>query len=197
MKSLLVTVPGVLILSLSCTGLSQGTFQFQNLTQVYGVDAPVFDANGLRLEGPNYLAELYGGTTVSSLAPAIGEQSGTRVMAPFFTGIGVGYFQGPSVSIPGVIGGTMAWVQVRAWDARLGATYEQVSALGIGGYGQSILVHLTSGNPSTPTSPAPLIGLQSFSLLPVIPEPSTWALLALGGTALWRAWRRRRLQRRL
>jgi hypothetical protein len=84
-------------------------------------------------------------------------------------------------------------VQVRAWDARLAATYEEVVTLGIGGYGQSVLLHLTSGNLNVPTLPAPLVGLQSFSLLPVIPEPSTWALLALGGAGVClAAWRKRK-----
>lgn len=41
-----------------------------------------------------------------------------------------------------------------------------------------------------PRLPAPLIGLESFSLLPIIPEPSASALLALGGAVLW--WSRRR-----
>jgi hypothetical protein len=33
-----------------------------------------------------------------------------------------------------------------------------------------------------------LIGLQSFSLLPVVPEPGTWAL-ALLGLACFASWR--------
>ena len=80
-----------------------------------------------------------------------------------------------------------AWLQVRAWDAGLGATYEEVTALGIGGYGASPLFYAQGADPTAllPITSGPLIGLQSFSLLPVVPEPSTWALLALGGTVLW------------
>jgi hypothetical protein len=179
---------GVVVLSLfpSLTGLSQGTFLFQNVG--FGVDAPVFDAQGIPLAGPDYLAELYGGATPDSLAPAT-----PRTAVPFFTGIGAGYFQAPyAVIIVGVPGGDLAWVQVRAWDARLGASYEEAVVLGLGGYGESILLHLRSGNPIVPTSPSALLGLQPFSLRPVVPEPSTWGLLALGGAAVWLAvWRKR------
>jgi len=76
---------------------------------------------------------------------------------------------------------------VRAWDAQLGTTYEAVAGLAIGGYGESPLFYAQGGVPliTPPSLPGALIGLQSFSLRPVVPEPSTWALLALCGTALW------------
>jgi hypothetical protein len=92
-----------LSLLLSGSTLGQGTFLFQNLAGVV-VDAPIFDAQGIPLAGPDYLTELYGGPTVDSLAPAI-----PRTMVPFFTGIGAGYFQAPTaVIIAGVPGGDMA-----------------------------------------------------------------------------------------
>lgn len=65
--------------------------------------------------------------------------------------------------------------------------------VGIGGYGASPLFYAQGSSPFDVLGvPARLIGLQSFSLLPVVPEPSTWALLALGGTGLcWALWRQR------
>jgi len=89
------------------------------------------------------------------------------------------------IGIPTVPPLGYAWLEVRAWDTRLGATYEDVAALGMGGYGESPAFYAQGGDPisSLGTSPFPLIGLQSFSLRPV-PEPSTWALAVLGGLVL-------------
>jgi hypothetical protein len=96
------------------------------------------------------------------------------------TGAGAGYFvlQG-YVEVPGVSPGAPASVQVRAWDAGLGSSYEQVVALGIGGYGESILLHINSGG-TLQSLPAPLLGLQSFSLLAEVPEPNAVVLLLFG-----------------
>ena len=65
--------------------------------------------------------------------------------------------------IPAATPGGYAWLQVRAWDARLGATYEEVMALGIGGYGESPLFYAQGSNPfkTLPEAPAPFIGLGS------------------------------------
>ncbi len=74
----------------------------------------------------------------------------------------------------------------------MGGTYEEVAALGLGGYGESPLFYAQGGTPlGLPGPPGPLIGLESFSLRAVVPEPSTWALLALGGAFLGWATRRR------
>ena len=183
MKTSLKMVLIVLIVSYSCWSQGQGTFQFQNRNTAAGIDAPVFDAQGVRLSGNDYLADLYGGSNSNSLSATT-----PQTVAPFFTGIVAGYFQNLQTAlVPNVPGNTFVWLQVRAWDARLGATYEAVVALGQGGYGASPLFFALGGDPNgvPPTGPRPLIGLQSFSLLPVVPEPATWVLLALGGTALW------------
>jgi hypothetical protein len=168
--------------------VAQSTFRFENVNSAAGIDAPVFDAEGARLAGPNYAAELWGGVTSNSLSPTVSFFSGQRVILPFETGLAAGYFTTTSsMAVWAVSGGGFAWVQVRAWDARLGATYEEVLALGIGGYGESAQLNIRGGNPLgvPPTVSAALTGLQSFSLLPVVPEPSTWALLALGGAGGW------------
>jgi len=156
---------GVMVINLSVSGmaLGQSTFEFYNLVPTSGVDAPVFDAQGVPLAGTNYLAELYGGPAPDSLAPAI--HFGSRVRIPFFTGTDAGYFYGGDVAIPSVPPGFSAWLQVRAWDARWGATYEEVLTRGLGRYGESALFYAQGGGASPNGDlPGALIGLQSFRL---------------------------------
>lgn len=165
---------------------AQSTFRLENFNSFSGINAPVFDAEGARLSGANYAAELWGGIASNSLSPTSDFESGQRVIVPFATGVSAGYFTSTkSMTVFQAAGNGLAWVQVRAWDTRLGATYEEVSALGTGGYGESALLFARGGDPNgaPPTSPRPLIGLQSFSLRP-IPEPSIWQLSLLGLPAL-------------
>jgi hypothetical protein len=152
--------------------LGQGTFVFSNYIPSAGLDAPVLDANGDRLEGGNYMAMLDGAATEDSLQPVVPAVS-------FLSGSNAGYFGGGVRAVNGVLPGQGAWLQVRAWDARLGSTYEAVVALGSIGYGQSSLFYTQSGGigGGVPTLPAPLIGLQSFSL---VPEPNAVVLLLIG-----------------
>ena len=180
-------------LSITNSSLGQSTFGFVN--HIDGIlDAPVFDSNGNRLAGSDYVAMLYGGLTTTSLSRA---NWGIQVMPPvpftYRSDLGGGYFGLIGyVEIEGVPGGSTVWLQVRAWDSRLGATYEDVVALGIGGYGESNLFQKQGGGAGvTPSPPEPMIGLQSFSLLPVIPEPSSTALLLLGLPLLLRKCRRK------
>jgi hypothetical protein len=146
--------------------LAQATFTVQNYEPAYGVDAPVFDARGSPLEGSDYLAQLYGGVEPDKLSPTK-TKGGLSVIAPFRES---GYFVGRSVSIATVAPGLFAWLQVRAWDARLGATYEEVVTRSLGGYGESPLFRAQGGMPGQiPTPPGRLIGLQSFRLRPITP----------------------------
>jgi hypothetical protein len=153
------------------------------------VDAPVYDWAGNLLAGPQYRAELYGGASPDSLSPVVDYYDQTRAIVPFFR---PGYFFSTrgTLSVLDVPPFGWAWLQVKVWDTRLGATYEDAAARGLGGYGQSELFRAQGGAPNlpVPTDPAPLIGLQSFYLLQGIPEPPTWGLLLLGGILLW--WRR-------
>jgi hypothetical protein len=177
--------------SLTC---GQGYLDFFNLSPL-GVDAPVFDAQGNKLSGPNYLAMLYVGPTSTSLQPVFTEATSTLAIQPFVV---LGYIDPVNVKAPNVAGGSLVWVQMVAWDARLGSTYNEARQLGLGGYGESTLFQTTSGHlTGAGIYYAPLLGLQSFSLLPEVPEPSALSLLVLSLPVLWLGERQRRKFRRL
>jgi len=170
-----------------CAGWAQSTFQLRNQDLAHGIDAPVRDAAGTLLAGTGYLVELWGAATPDSLSPAIEFYANQRLIIPFRMDR-PGYFLAPvaTLAIPSVPMGGFAWLQVRAWDARLGSTYEDAMARGLGGYGESAPFYAVGGNPGALVPPQPLIGLQSFSLRPAVPEPSVWLLLALGvGGLAW------------
>ena len=198
MKQSVLIVLAAMIPSLA---LSQSTFQFINRHLPSGIDAPVFDAFGNRLSGTNYVAILYGGPTVDWLTVAwedVPHQPMPPVPFTFMPGGQSGYFnydgfQSDFVEIRTVSCGGIAWLQVRAWDVRLGATYEEVVNLGLGGYGESNLFQKQGGMNCGPfvSSPSPLIGLESFALREVIPEPSATLLLLLSLPALLFLRRRR------
>jgi hypothetical protein len=174
-------------------GYGQATFSFDNYLNI---DAPIFDASGNRLFGTNYLAALYGGPTPDSLKPAHvdpGLGGGPVTAQVTFRVAGLaGYFQGGWAGVGNVFsgpGGADAWLQVRAWDTRLGATYEDVVALGQGGHGASSIFRAHGGSDAggPPTPAGFLYGLDSFHLVPTpIPEPSSALLLLLGLACLFR-----------
>src|SRR5262245_7853454 len=107
--------------------MGQDTFYFFNYAGAT-FDHPVFNADGSRLQGTNFVAMLYGGQTMDMLRPATLELGQTLAPVPFtYAPMGMaGYFRAAApVEIPGTPPCTFAWLQVRAWDARLGSSYEQ------------------------------------------------------------------------
>ena len=175
---------------------AQASFDVRNIGPVY---APVHNWDGQLLDGSDWRAEVYSGPTSQSLRPLMNFYDATRLIVPFFR---PGYFKAASIggdvySVLDVPCGGWAYLQVKVWDIRLGATYEEASAWNVGGYGESNIFYAQGGNPCmvTPTTSGPLFGLQSFSVLQEIPEPSEAVLLAFGGLGLW-AWRRGGRRRR-
>ena len=175
----------------TCLGtFAQGIFDLDNYHPHAGLDAPLYDWTGNLLTGADWRIELYGGATPDSLSPAVDYFSPRpRLTTSLFR---PGYFHSPSSSaslcILAVPSYQLASLQVKVWDVRLGGTYEEASARGLGGYGQSAVFYArgSSLGGSIPEFPALLFGLQSFSVLQLIPEPSTWALLAVGlGGIVW------------
>lgn len=179
------------------TGSAQASFELRNVS--VGVYAPVYDGNGQRLFGSQWRAEVYGGASADSLSPVVDFYDRTRAIMAFGT---AGFFREPPggsdvYSVLDAPCGGWAYLQVKVWDVQLGATYEEASARNLGGYGESNVFYAQGGYPCmvTPTPSGPLLGLQSFSVLQEIPEPSEAVLLAVGGLGLW-AWRRGGRRRR-
>ena len=196
MKRIGQTVCIVLAFQIGDTSFGQSSFLFENYLEG-GLDAPVFDAAGNRLAGPNYLTVLYGGPVPESLQLA-SRPFGDSMAPVAFSGVirgQAGYFFGSGwVEVRNVAPGGIASLQVRAWDARLGASYQEVVSLGFGGYSESNIFQKQGGHPGggVPGLPEPLIGLESFSLRAVVPEPSATLLFLLGlPWLLWRCWRKR------
>ena len=156
------------------------------------VNAPVFDWTGNLLNGSEWRFELYGGRSPDDLAQAqdwgaLGQRAVISLSHP-------GYFRDTrSQLVVDAIRNEYpaAWLQVRAWNVELGDSYEAVASLGIGGYGESRVFKACGGLyiATIGDIPRPLLGLESFSVRQIVPEPNAWVLMAMGGVGLWWAGR--------
>jgi len=161
---------------------AQGQINFNNTVPAAStpINAPIFDVGGsTKLAGPGFQAQLWGGPNAGALA-AVGTSN------PFRSGAAAGYFvSGTKTFDPAaannVAPGATAVLQVRAWEGIAGSVYVDTVKHGKSGD----LSIATGGAGSPPSVPADLVGLQSFSLLAAVPEPSTIALGALGLVALF------------
>jgi hypothetical protein len=174
---LLVGAAGLLA---SASLFAQGQFNFNNLS---GARPKVFGVDGTTpIAGANYLVDIL----VKN--PTTGNYEGIQKSGVAFTGVAplagsnAGLFSGGVLTIPFVAPGATAEVRVRAWDVTSGATYD--AALTRGSVEFSV-ASLGGGTPPAP--PASMANFASFSLA-VVPEPSTYALaaLGLGGLLLFR-----------
>ena len=152
------------------------------------VPARIYNADGNPLSGSQYLAQLYAGSDQNSLTPL-------SPSAPFLTGTLAGYLAQTAIhDFSGAFSpNTGYFIQIRVWDADLGATWQIAASKGMGGVGESSIGReLTGGRGGVPSLPGDVSGLQSFSLSPLVPEPSTYALCGVGVVALWWQCRRSR-----
>ena len=156
MKNLFITG---LFLALSFSAQGQGTVNFANIGG--GVNAPVTGPDGSLL-GAGFTAQLQlaDGTNIGDPAPFLAN----------------GLFSGGSRTVPGVAGGSQATLQVfiSNADGSISGTSEQVA--------------VTLANPNAvpvPETPALLTGLMAFGPSVTIPEPSSLALVILGGAVLF------------
>jgi len=162
---------------------AQGTVNFNNFVSG-SVNAPITNEVGVLCSGTAYLAQLFAGTAgspASALTPV-------GAIVSFRTGGFAGYVNVGALgarTIPGVVPGAQATVQIRAWAASSGSTWA-IASTTPGGIFSTLTGNLWTGatggvpDPVTgvPSLPANLVGLQGMG--PLIPEPTTYALFGLG-----------------
>lgn len=160
------------------SALAQGYFHFSNFELVPRIDARIFDGSGVPLD-TNYQALLYVGPTLDSLRPVFLAGRSDEVALGKFNPAWPGYLVGQNTRADNVAEEALAWVELRAWDTRLGATFEEAQQMAKGGFGSSDPFQVRAGRVTgAGISPAYLTGLKSFSLAPIA-EPAASLLLFL------------------
>jgi len=175
-KQLFASLVGVLV---SVSAFAEtGAFAFKNTsapkTKVLGVD-------GLGIGGANYLIGVLVKDPSTGNFTDVGllKNGAAYVPAVPLTGANAGLFTGGVITVPFLNSGGTATVKVVAWDVTTGASYNAATTRGtsvafdIVGLGSGAG---SGGNVLPPDMSLVFPGLQ----LQVIPEPSTYALAALG-----------------
>lgn len=162
MKKLILAVAAVMV---SVAAFAQGQVTFNNRVTPL-VDARVTFADGSGGVGAGFTAQLFGGADASSLT-ALSPSTTFRTSSA----AAQGYVNGVVVDVPGIAAGAKATLVMRVFDS------------GNAQVGQSAPITITLGGGTLP--PANLEGLQPFTVSgaggpPLVPEPSTIALAALG-----------------
>lgn len=165
MKKVLIAVAATA--ALSSAFAQDGTFSASNI--IGGVRQYIYDTDGsTTLAKANGAVEFLDGNTVL----------GTGV----YSFLSNGLFSAGTISDPGKAGQTVA-ITIEVWDKTTGADYATASTTPGGHYLPAQTVSITLGGAGTPpATPAALTGFTGGKLLvvPVVPEPSTIALAALG-----------------
>lgn len=181
MKKLLIALAAVLV---SVGTYAQGTVHFN--TFIPGaVDAPVELGQPAGTgPGPAYSAGLFVIGANGSLTLIPESVTTFRTVPPGGNPLAAKYVVTvDEVVVPGVAIGGNANLRLRAWQASAGS-YDAAPALLRGESGNILVAGLGGG----PTPPANLVNAQGVGVtgftIPVIPEPSTIALGALGAAAL-------------
>ncbi len=149
-----------------------GCMFFVNNHMLNEVEAPIFDVDGSRLSGSNFVAQLYGGPSLERMRP-----TGTPI--PFRSGSAAGYFYATILTLANVVPDGFAFVQVRVWDRQRAASYEEARAVGAK-FGRSGILYLEGGGLFN--TPQYLKGMKSFTLSAGLPEFVAGRLALTGQT---------------
>jgi MYXO-CTERM domain-containing protein len=163
MKKLIIALTALLV---SVAAYGQGQFGFNNRSTADGIDAKFTlpDGTSTALAGDAYSVQVLAGPQGGAMA-VVGTTS-------FRTGAAAGYVVGITPSVPGLTEGQTASVALRFWQGAAGTG----TLLGEKA-GYSVVVH------EAPNLPV-LLALGTSPIVIPVPEPSTFALAALGLGAL-------------
>lgn len=176
MKKLILT----LALGMACvSAFAQGTLNFGNANAA--VNAPIWQdalGTGVKIGGTGWIAQLWYGPAGTAEGALVAHPTTSTFST---TAAQAGYFFGGARTIDTIAGGSVAVIQVRVWNAAAGSSWSSALQSPIGYTGASSLLNISLATP--PATPANLVGLTSFAVVPV-PEPSSFALAGLGAAAL-------------
>jgi len=146
-------------------------------TRLGSIDGP--------LAGEEIWAQAFAGFTPTSLQPVDNS-------VPHLPDLGIkqleGYFNLGITIIPDIPLDTPGFVQVAAWDSSVwGRDFRQVPETQFG-YSEVAPFRAYRGAPNPPS----LVLLTKSIIVPTIPEPETWALLAMGGLLMGTVYLRKR-----
>ena len=178
MKKFLLTLA---LVGISFASFAQGTLNFNNKVGTT-VDAKVSrlsDGTGAGAGITAQLALVGAGGSLTLLSPTTTFKTASAgqkfyVNAPL------------SFVVPGTAAGQSITVRMLAWETTAGS-YADAAASTTFLFGKSNDISVVLGGPvagAPDALPGNLIGLQAFSIATNVPEPTTLALLGLGGLAL-------------
>lgn len=185
MKKLIATVLSAAALSAAYGDGTIATLSNNSGSTIF----PLFAADGTtKLAGTDYKVEVF---TYNAANPGgFGVMLGSTVSpAANFR-----FNAGSNAAVPGTTPGGTADLIVRAWDSKSGATYDAATVRGDSGkFTSDTLGGDPDGDgPLLPITPKSMAtgaanGFKSFNLggTPIVPEPTTIALGALGAAALF------------
>ena len=177
-------IAALLLLAGYGTASGQGQinfFTYNSADANYGI---VFQTNGVtRASGSAFSAQLFGSTTVDGTFVAISP------VASFSTGFGAGYVNYGTITLPTALGneiGAIYYYELWVWTAAAGS-YAVASITSGDQIGISEVAALILGEEGSDVYPEPYPnGFHNLILTPAdpVPEPTTLALMGLGGLSL-------------
>lgn len=171
-------------LAVAGTSYGQGTVGFANA----GASAVSNSVAGGRIANAGFKVSLYYLPWVSDAqVPTTDDFNSAGQIVATSTLYAPGLYNngGASVRVDGITpAGGVGWFQVRAWELAFGADYATASSKVGALVGTSSVLRVDTGDPTTapPGAATTLIsaGLKTFSVYPVVPEPTAIALGLLG-----------------
>ncbi|HVV74370.1 MAG TPA: hypothetical protein VHI52_23260 [Verrucomicrobiae bacterium] len=167
----------MLALAWAVSSPGQGTVMLSNLGT--GVNAPVYLGDGITRPSTGYTVELLAGPSLSEMR---------SVSTTGFLVGGPGYFNGGAVTISNVAPGATAFCVVQVWLNQYG-DYTNACKSGTGNSCGNCLPFkvVLGGFGMPPSSPAPMTGLNAFSLTP-LPAATTSRLQLSGSNNVVLSW---------